>query len=64
MDMKPSEFAWSEKKQQPVLSRRDHFAMAAMAGILTANQEAHKWVPGVAVRLADALIAELDGGGE
>jgi len=52
------------KGKVSTLSRRDHFAMAAMQGLLATNEETYRWVPGIAVRLADALIEELDGGGE
>jgi len=54
------------------LSRRDHFAMAAMQGLLATpgdwslqNGETSEGVCAVmSVRYADALIAELDGGTE
>ena len=56
--------------EQP-LSRRDHFAMAAMTGLLSRNSpvpdvkndgDVPKFIAKASVILADALIAELDGG--
>ena len=53
------------------LSRRDHFAMAAMTGFLSRNNpvpdvkndgDVPEFIAKASVILADALIAELDGG--
>ena len=50
----------------PPLSRRDRFAMAAMQGILvsldTLKGVSERWVSQESIVIADALIAELDGG--
>lgn len=47
---------------RPVISRRDHFAAAAMAALIQSRSYAHPddtliWD---AIKFADALIAELD----
>ena len=55
------------------LSRRDHFAMAAMQGLLSRNNpvpdvkndgDVPEFIAQASVMLADALIEELDGGTE
>ena len=43
------------------LTKREHFAALAMQGILGAGYTSHEQsVPSVSVRLADALLKELD----
>ena len=53
-------------REKNPLSRRDHFAMAAMTGILSSyavpSMVDLSEVHGIAISVADALIAALDGG--